>query len=66
MSHHGKYHGAMGMVDRVVVQAAGASAASSNLPRTGGEGISDDAVLAPPRLLVIGTLLALRAWRRSA
>jgi len=68
-AYHCKYHGAMGMVGTVMVQAAGAQAAPAapaGLPRTGGEEISGGVVLAALALLAIGALLALRGWRRSA
>src|SRR5262245_1300632 len=63
-AYHCKYHGAMGMVGTVVVQAAGASAAPSNLPRTGGEELSNSLLLVALALLVAGALLAL-SRRRS-
>jgi LPXTG-motif cell wall-anchored protein len=69
-AYHCKYHGPMGMVGTVVVQAAGAAAAPSSaapsaLPRTGGDEIPGGVALAALALLAIGALLTLRIWRRS-
>jgi LPXTG-motif cell wall-anchored protein len=65
-AYHCKYHGAAGMVGTVEVKAAGAPAAPSNLPRTGGEESSGGVLLAALALLAAGGLLTLRVWRRSA
>jgi len=65
-AYHCKYHGAMGMVGTVVVQAGGAPAAPAQMPRTGGEEISVGVLLAALALLVAGALLTLRVWRRRA
>jgi LPXTG-motif cell wall-anchored protein len=72
-AYHCKYHGSMGMVGTIVVQAAGApasaaapsAAAPSKLPRTGGEEISGGLVLAALALLALGALLTLRRRHRS-
>src|SRR5262245_26247820 len=62
-----KYHGGAGgagMSGTIVVQAASAAAAPSNMPRTGGEELSNSLLLAALALLVAGALLAL-SRRRS-
>ena len=71
-AYHCKYHGAIGMVGTLVVQAAGApaaptTAAPSTLPRTSGEDVPLAVMLlAALALLTAGGWLALRLWRRSA
>jgi plastocyanin len=73
-AYHCKYHGAMGMVGTVVVQAAGAAAAPaaattaapSTLPRTSGEDAPLAVMLLAALALLAGGWLALRLWRRSA
>ena len=67
-AYHCKYHGGaggVGMSGTVVVKAAGAAAAPSGLPRTGGEEVSSGVLLAALGLLIAGVLLILHL-RRSA
>jgi LPXTG-motif cell wall-anchored protein len=68
-AYYCKYHGGpggTGMSGTIVVQAAGAPAAPAQMPRTGGEDAPIGLLLGALALVVLGSLLTLRTWRRKA